>query len=108
MIISRGKSIAMGTPDQLRNRIAGNPTVQISLRRLDPKVVAAAKRAIHAKRVDVDESASSLTVALDDVVLGTPELVKSIVGAGGMVLGVCVVRPSLEEAYLKIVKEERE
>lgn len=108
MIINKGKSIVTGTPDELRNRIAGTPTVQINLGKLDPKIIAAAKRISHVKRVDVDESACSMTVALDDANLGTPELVKSIVDAGGMVLAVSALRPSLEEAYLKIVRGKQE
>jgi hypothetical protein len=45
--------------------------------------------------------ACCLTITLDDVRSGTPEVVKSVVDAGGLVLVVYVVRPSLEEAYLK-------
>jgi ABC-2 type transport system ATP-binding protein len=108
MIISKGKSVVVGTPEELRNRIAGPPTVQINLRKLNSKIIEATKRVRHVRRVDVDESASILTVVLDDVSVGTPEVVKSIVDAGGLVLVVNVVRPSLEEAYLKLIKEERE
>jgi ABC-2 type transport system ATP-binding protein len=107
MIINKGKSVVMGSPDELRNRIAGKPTVQINLRKLDPKIVEVAKRVSHVERIDVDESASNLTVVLDDVSVGTPEVVKSIVDAGGLVLAVNVLRPSLEEAYLKLIKEEQ-
>jgi ABC-2 type transport system ATP-binding protein len=107
MIINKGKSVIVGTPDELRNRIAGKPTVQINLRELDPKIIEAAKRVSHVSRVDADRSASKLTIALDDVSSGTPDVVKSIVDAGGLVLAVYVLRPSLEEAYLKLIKEER-
>ena len=36
----------------------------------------------------------------------TPEIVNSIVKSGGQILSVNIFRPSLEEAYLKLVKEE--
>jgi ABC-2 type transport system ATP-binding protein len=107
MIVNKGKSVVVGTPDELRNRIAGKPTVQVSLRKLDSKIVEAVERTRHVERVEVDKSASNLTIALDDVNSGTPEVVKSVVDAGGMVLAVYVLRPSLEEAYLKLIKEER-
>lgn len=107
MIINKGRSVVVGTPDELRNRIAGRPTVRINLRKLDPKIIEAAKRVSYVERVDVDKSASNLTVVMDDVSSGTLEVVKSIVDAGGLVLAVCVLRPSLEEAYLKLIKEER-
>lgn len=107
MIINKGKSVVVGTPDDLRYRIAGKPTVQINLRKLNSKIIEAMKRVRHVERVDVDKSASNLTVVMDDVSSGTPEVVKSIVDAGGLVLAVRVLRPSLEEAYLKLIKEER-
>jgi ABC-2 type transport system ATP-binding protein len=108
MIINNGKSIVVGTPDELRNRIAGKPTVRINLRTLSPKIIEATKRASYVERVDVDESSSNLTIVLDDVSFGTPEVVKSIVDAGGLVLAVCAIRPSLEYTYLKMIKEARE
>jgi ABC-2 type transport system ATP-binding protein len=107
MIINKGKSIVVGTPDELRESTADRPTVKINLRKLNPKIIEATKRISNVKRVDADESASSLTITLDDVNSGTPEVVKSIVDAGGLVLGVHVLRPSLEEAYLKLIKEEQ-
>jgi len=69
-------------------------------------IVEACKGVNHVERVDIDKSTSSLTLILEDANQGTPEVVKSIVNVGGLVLSVCIVRPSLEEAYLKIIKEE--
>lgn len=106
MIINKGKSVVMGTPDELRNQITGKPTVQVNLRKLDLRIIEATKRVSHVEQVDVDESASCLTIVLDDLNAGTPKVVKSIVEAGGLVLGVYVLRPSLEDAYLKLIKQE--
>ncbi len=108
MIINKGKSVIVGTPDELRNRIADKPTVQINLKKLNLKIIEAAKRVSHVKHIDVDESTSKLTIFLKKMNEGTPEVVKSIVNAGGLVLAVSVIRPSLEEAYLKLIKEKRE
>jgi len=107
MIINKGKSVVVGTPDELRNRIARKPSVQIDLKKVDPKIIEAARRVSHVEQVDVDESASSLRIVLDDANESTPAVVKSIVDAGGLVIGVHVLRPSLEEAYLKLIKEEQ-
>lgn len=107
MIINRGKSVVVGTPDELRNRIARKPSVQIDLKKVDPKIIEAARRVSHVEQVDVDESDSSIRIVLDDASEGTPAVVKSIVDAGGLVIGVHVLRPSLEEAYLKLIKEEQ-
>jgi ABC-2 type transport system ATP-binding protein len=107
MIINKGKSVVVGTPDELRNRIARKPSVQINLKKVDPKIIEAVRRASHVEQVDVDESDSSLRIVLDDASESTPAVVKNIVDAGGLVIGVHVLRPSLEEAYLKLIKEEQ-
>jgi len=58
------------------------------------------------KEINIDDTASGLMIILDDIQSTIPEVVRSIVYAGGMVLSVNVLRPSLEEAYLKLVKVE--
>ncbi|MCP8309894.1 MAG: ABC transporter ATP-binding protein [Candidatus Methylarchaceae archaeon HK01M] len=106
MIINRGKSVIVGSPDELRDKIAGQPVLQVILKNLNQKIIEAIKDVKQVKEVDVDNSASRLIITLDDVKSVTPEVVRSIVYAGGMVLSVNTLRPSLEEAYLKLVKEE--
>jgi ABC-2 type transport system ATP-binding protein len=108
MIINKGKSVVVGTPDELRNRINGNSTVEIILKKLDSKIVVASKTVAGVKQVVTDESACKLTVTLDDTESETPELVKTVVDAGGLILEVNVVRPSLEDVYLKLIKEVKE
>jgi ABC-2 type transport system ATP-binding protein len=107
MIINRGKSVIVGTPDELRARIAGKPTVQITLKTLTSEIIEAVKNISQVRQVNADEIASILTITLDDAYSGTPEVVRKIVEADGLVLGVNVIRPSLEEAYLKLMKEEQ-
>ena len=104
MIISKGRSVVVGTPDELRNRINGSPTVEILLTHVNSKIVNAAKAVAGVEQVIVDESVCKLTITLSDVELGTPELVRNVVEAGGLILSVTAVRPSLEEAYLKLIK----
>ncbi len=106
MMINKGKNVVVGTPDELRDRINGNPAVEITLAKVTGFVVEAVKNVKHVKQVVVDESSSKLTVTLDDPQRRTPELVKKVVEADGQVLGVTIVRPSLEEAYLELIKEE--
>jgi len=107
MIISRGKSVIVGTPDELRERIAGKPTVQITLKKLNSEIIEAVKKASQVRQVNAEKSAPILTITLDDSQSGTPEVVRKIVEANGLVLSVNILRPSLEEAYLKLIKEER-
>ncbi|MEM2088374.1 MAG: ABC transporter ATP-binding protein [Thermoproteota archaeon] len=103
MIISRGKRIAVGTLEELA-RLVGRPVLQIALRNIDQKIVDSLKALKQVMEVNVDTQASKLTLSLVDE-SATPEIVREIVYSGGMVLSVKVVHPSLEEVYLKLVKE---
>jgi len=58
--------------------------------------------------VSLDAEPGRMVISLNDVEEATPLVVRSVVQAGGMVLSVNVVEPSLEEAYLKLVGGEGE
>ena len=107
MIINKGTSVIVGTPDGLRNKISGTPTVEVSLETVNSKLVEAVKNVSEVKQVTIDEESCKLTATMQNIQLVTPKIVKSLVEAGGLILGVKVVRPSLEEAYLKLIKEEQ-
>ena len=107
MIINKGTSVIVGTPDGLRNKISGTPTVEVSLETVNSKLVEAVKNVSEVKQVTIDEESCTLTATMQNIQLVTPKIVKSLVEAGGLILGVKVVRPSLEEAYLKLIKEEQ-
>jgi ABC-2 type transport system ATP-binding protein len=107
MIINNGKSIVVGTPDNLRNQITGKPKVKINLKKLNTTIIEATKKVSYVKEIEVDEATASLTIVLDDVNSGTPRVVKRIVDSGGMILEVQVLRASLEDAYLKLIREEQ-
>lgn len=105
MIINRGRSVVVGTPEELENRIAGEPILRVTLVRLNQRILEAVRALKHVRQVSVDDSTGTLMIAVDDIESATPEVVRSIVYADGMVLSANVVRPSLEEAYLKLVNE---
>lgn len=105
MIVNKGRSVVVGIPDELRDRIAGQPILRVELKETNRKIIDAVRGLKQVREVSVDSSRLSLLVAIDDSVLATPEVVRSIVYAGGMVLSANMVRPSLEEAYLKLLKE---
>ena len=105
MIINRGKNVIIGTPDQLRDKIAGQPTLHVTLKKINPKIAEAIKNVSQVRRVDAEKSTSTLIISLNDAQSAIPEVVKNIVNSGGQVLSVKLLRPSLEEAYLKLIKE---
>ncbi len=103
MIINRGKTIAQGTIEELVARIQSRPIVQLTLTRLS-KAILESVQSGHAGEVVADENAGTLTVTMDDYESSAPEIVKRVVEADGRILSVSRIRPSLEEAYLQLVK----
>jgi ABC-2 type transport system ATP-binding protein len=107
-IMKKGRSIIVGTPEELREKISGQPVIQVVLKTINHKIIDAAKKYSHVKEVSVDEQACSLMITVEDAKSATPEIVRNIVNANGMILSVNVLRPSLEEAYIKLIKEDPE
>ena len=105
-IINQGRAIAIGTPEELQGNIAGEPTLQISLREINSFIVRAVKEIKEVREVMPNHGEGTLTITVDDLNGSTPEVVRRIVEAGGMVLSVNAIKPSLEEAYLKLVREK--
>lgn len=102
MIIKEGKRIVVGTPEELREKVAGPPIIQISLKRVDQDIVKAIKGFNGVREVKLLDS--NLIITVDDADSIIPGIVRKIVYAGGMILSVNTIYPSLEEAYLKIIK----
>ncbi len=106
MIINRGRNIILGTPEEIQNRIAGKPLLRIRLKRLSENLIEAIRGCEHVREVSVDDSTSTLVATVDDADSTTPEVIRRIVYADGLVLSANIVRPSLEEAYLKLVSNQ--
>ncbi len=108
IIINKGRGITVGTIDELRSQVKKGHVIEIALKTVDKTMVEAVRRLNHVLKVDTNGSSGLMRVAVEDDDAATPEVVRSIVNAGGQVLSVNVLRPSLEEAYLKLVKKKKE
>ena len=106
LIMNKGHCILIGTPDELRDRINPNPTIQISLRELNPTIASAVENNKHTQTININQLNAELLVSVKDARLATPEIVRTVVEAKGQILSVNVVRPSLEDAYLNLIKEQ--
>jgi ABC-2 type transport system ATP-binding protein len=105
MIINKGRNIVAGTTEELRRKIAGPPKLEVVLVKLTEKIVRATEGSKHVRAVEVNRAKTKLVIDVDDPDGSTPYVVKRIVDADGLVRSVQLVEPSLEEAYLKLVKE---
>lgn len=104
LIMNKGKCLLIGTPDQLRDKITTHPVIQVDLTQVTSKIVAALKANHNVKEVNTKPEEPSLLVSVEDTRSSTPEVVRAIVEADGQILAVNSFRPSLEEAYLKLIK----
>jgi ABC-2 type transport system ATP-binding protein len=108
MIMNKGRCVIIGTPDELREKISPQPIIQIGLKYIDSKIVSAVKKIELVKEVNVNNDEAMLMINVADARSDTPEIVNGVVKSGGQILSVNIFRPSLEEAYLKLIKEEAE
>ncbi|MBI2185254.1 MAG: ABC transporter ATP-binding protein [Thaumarchaeota archaeon] len=106
MIVNQGRSIIVGSITDLANRMGGQKVLLVTLKDTSLKTVEAVGSLPHVKEV-VQASPNQLTITVDDFDSVTPLVVKSIVESGGMILTVNPLIPSLEDAYLKLIKEAK-
>jgi ABC-2 type transport system ATP-binding protein len=104
LIMNKGNVILVGTPDELRQRISQKPVVEVTLKQVSPAIVKALDG--NGAAEDVKQQENKLFVSVKDATAATPEIVRAIVAAQGDILSVNAVKPSLEEAYLKLIKGE--
>ena len=96
--------MAVGTPRELEYSVGERKTV-IQLDEVNDAILSALSRVSPGK---VTRDDSKLTVELANPNKENPAIVRAIVEAGGNVQSVSVTASSLEDAYLKLVREQRE
>jgi ABC-2 type transport system ATP-binding protein len=101
--IMNTRLMAVGTPEELERSVRGMRTV-IQLRAVTEAVLDSLKRLQVRNLV---REGNKLTVDVVDPEEENPEMVSAVVAAGGRVETVSVLGSSLEEAYLKLVKDAR-
>jgi ABC-2 type transport system ATP-binding protein len=92
---------AVGTPQELERSVRGRKTV-IQLRQMNETIIDSLKR-IQVK--NIVKEGNKLTVDVVNPEEENPDIINAIVIAGGRIETVTVISSSLEDAYLKLVKE---
>lgn len=101
--VLRTKLLAVGSPEQLRSGIAGVRTV-VRLERATEAIANAVRATLPQRPVQI--SGDRLFVDVKDPDNDNPVLAQAIVVAGGRIRELTQLEPSLEEVYLKLVREE--
>ncbi|MFA5571837.1 MAG: ABC transporter ATP-binding protein, partial [Candidatus Bathyarchaeia archaeon] len=104
LIMDKGRCLLVGTPDELRKKISTTPAIEVVLTKVTPEILAAIET--NKKALEINQQGTRLLINVEDTHVATPEIVREIVEKKGQILSVNAVRPSLEDAYLKLVKGE--
>jgi ABC-2 type transport system ATP-binding protein len=97
------KLVGLGTPRELEGSVSKRKTV-VELDQSSDAVVASVRKL---ELGDVTAEGNTLKVEVTDPEKQNPSIVEAIVRSGGRIRSVSVVGSTLEEAYLRLVKEER-
>ena len=98
------KLMATGTPDELERRV-GSKTTVVQLERWTDAVTDAMKKRFPDAKVSVE--GAKMTVEIADAEMSTPDIVETVVRAGGRVRFAGVVGSTLEDTYLRLVRREQ-
>jgi len=101
--IMRTHLLTIGTPENLARGLQTRKTV-VHLHHVNPKVLASVEK-LHAVK-DARTVDNQLILDMDEPERDNPEVVRTIVEAGGRVQYVTELRSTLEDVYLKMIKED--
>jgi ABC-2 type transport system ATP-binding protein len=100
--ILKGKLIAVDSPKNLGRSLYNRKTI-VHLENMTQDVVAAVRKIGGVKNLRVSEN--KLILDVDSPEKDNPEVVRAIVGAGGNIQYVTELRSTLEDVYLKLIRE---
>jgi ABC-2 type transport system ATP-binding protein len=101
--IIRTRLLTTGSVESLRSGFSRKRTA-VRLQRPTEELVAAVKQTLHKEGVEL--SGDRLLIDVEDPDRENPDITEAVVAAGGRVIELSQVSPSLEEVYLKLVHEE--
>ncbi len=104
-VLSQGKIVAQGTPAQLK-RLLPHGRIELKFRTLPE--LSEAQKALKGYRVEADIDTRSLMVTTDGTIKHVAKLFADIQAAGVPVEEFSQKIPTLDEAFLKIINEDKE
>jgi ABC-2 type transport system ATP-binding protein len=102
--ILKTKLIAVGAPSELERSLYNRKTV-VHLEDVSDRVTSAVKKLNSVKNIKVVEN--KLVLDMDSPEKDNPELVRTIVSAGGDIQYVTELKSTLEDVYLKLIREAK-
>jgi ABC-2 type transport system ATP-binding protein len=103
--ILRTRLLTTGSIEELRTGLTGKRTV-VRVVRASEQLVSAVRARIGGRKVEI--SGDQLVVEVVDPDRDNPEIAEAVMAAGGKILQLTQLSPSLEDVYLKLVHEGEE
>jgi ABC-2 type transport system ATP-binding protein len=100
--ILRTRLLTVGSVDALRSGTSGKHTT-VRLERATEEIAAAVRARLGNRQVQI--SGDRLIVEVTDPDRENPEIVAAVIGAGGRIREISQLSPSLEDVYLKLIRE---
>jgi ABC-2 type transport system ATP-binding protein len=104
LLISDGRVIAAGTPDDLRRTASGGDIVDVET--AAPIDLTSLRQIDGVRRIE-QRGPNSIRATVDDAARILPEIVDTITGAGGDVSSAAEARPSYDEVFALLVERDR-
>jgi len=105
-IINYGRILFSGELKKLIEKLQSKLVVRVEVKDLDANIVRAVEALKGVERVEVISS-NTMKVVFEDRADRRDEVSRAVYESGGLILGMKVEEPSLEEAYLALVRGER-
>jgi len=100
--ILKTKLLTIGAPGSLERDVQTRKTV-VHLQRVDDQIIAAAKKLRVVK--DARTVDNKIVLDVDDPERDNPEIIRALIEAGGNIQFVTELRSTLEDVYLKMIRE---
>ena len=105
MIINRGVSRVTGTVDDLRREMRAMPKIEVTLASPGAPYAGMLSRLEGVDGVEAANGGVRLSVSSKDAEATAPRVIEALVRGGAAVREARIAQPSLEEAYLALIKE---
>ena len=102
-VINHGKIVGVGSPNELRKSLWKGEQIEIALKNYNKTLEQALKDLNVVKAYTYEEP--YLKVDIDDSTIANPLIISSLVNAGAQIITVEVVKQSLEEVYLNLIRD---
>jgi ABC-2 type transport system ATP-binding protein len=102
VIIDHGRTIAAGTPVELKRRIGGNVIEVHTHRRDQLATIAEALGRLEQGRAEIDEATRRVTVGIDDGGDGLLAALRSVEATGVEIADIALRQPTLDEVFLAL------